>query len=549
MANLLATVATIITQTNAPTLPHHVVRLQELNLGLSGLSPIGHEHEAGDIQDLQGYIFLLLADALGDSTTIRFRERSLLTDPFVPEVVLISGGGLIETEDGIAVDFTRVAAENHTHDDLHPAAALDLPSCLGITGTLGLDQLLALEIVLASNSGLTLGASGLGLDFGTGHDQASRGDHEHDQLHDPVTVLSSLSLRLNISGDQLLSGVVELDPAPSSGRGRLGVAAAGLHVVLGTTADTAAAGNHAHAAASSAADGFLSAADKRKLDSYAALLQEDQSALFHRHDELQAGEYVGGRHLWGQAMQIVRVHFTASAPTVECRLGIEVDGTVTDTFAVPAGSIDAEVADLVALNNLYVPADTFVRIIGISGVGVVEEEPSRLNVVLMVRPAVASAPTVRINAGGLEATPFGTDQSYAGGSAGSTTGACDTVGVTDPAPQAVYKSWRSSAEYFIYTITGLARGIDYLVRLHFNQSAHDAEGEALMDIKVTGATITTVKDYDIIEEAGAKNTAVVREFTVQADNNGQIAVRFDDAGGTTVGAHAQVSGLEFIPQV
>ncbi|MDO3680427.1 hypothetical protein [Paenibacillus ehimensis] len=51
---------------------------------------------------------------------------------------------------------------------------------------------------------------------------------------------------------------------------RAAIGAGTSSLVLGTTGTTAAAGNHTHAAATTGAAGFLSAADKTKLDGIAA---------------------------------------------------------------------------------------------------------------------------------------------------------------------------------------------------------------------------------------------------------------------------------------
>ena len=63
----------------------------------------------------------------------------------------------------------------------------------------------------------------------------------------------------------MFSGVVRCDPAPSTGRGKLGSGSAGLYLMLGTTGDTAAAGDHGHNAATTDANGFMSTAQVAKL--------------------------------------------------------------------------------------------------------------------------------------------------------------------------------------------------------------------------------------------------------------------------------------------
>lgn len=250
-------------------------------------------------------------------------------------------------------------------------------------------------------------------------------------------------------------------------------------------------------------------------------------------------------------MEILAVHFTACAPNADCSLGVEVNGSVVDSIGVPNGVGHEEVSDYKALTGVFVSPDAFVRIVGLSGVGVIEDEPSRIDVTLLVRPAALSAPAVRINAGGNEASPFAADQSYVGGATAATSSACNTSAVTDPAPQAVYKSARriTTNGTLTYTVTGLARGLNYKVRLHFNQWIKTGIDDEVFHIRVVGATTATRLNWDIIDEAGGVNTAAIYEATLAADSNGQIQVQLQAQAGNGGAYGASISGLEFVPTV
>jgi hypothetical protein len=378
MAELLETTAPLFTQLQAPTLPRHCVREQELDVLASGTSPVGHKHTLGDITDFEATLLDVFENIFSDSTTVRWQPNSIWS--WIPEVICKPGGGVVGTEDGLAIDSDLFAPVGHTHEQLHDPLTLD-EEVQGLTGSIGGSlngQVLSLWVRTAEAGGLIVDGSGVGVDW----NRVAAKDHTHANDHLVLTVSITPSLDLGVTVGQVLSGTVRLDPATSANRGRIGSSASGLYVELGTSANTAAAGNHPHADATVDAAGFMSGEDKRKLESYADVLQVDQSIGFHRHDELKEGEYVGGRHRWGQAMQLMFVHLTATPGSAQAVLGVEVDGVVVEQISIPAG-IGGEVDNFKGLVNVFVPPDAFLRILCLSGVGVPEEEPARIDVSLV----------------------------------------------------------------------------------------------------------------------------------------------------------------------
>jgi hypothetical protein len=326
-------VLTTASGNQAASQPTHFIRQQEFSGTLAGKANVAHRHEASDIDDLIPLLLALLGDTLEDSQSILWEisgtqlsgaqarlkaNGGLLVDDeglFVDSGTVsrpghhhvaadvddfavalyqtletlfaasptmgwsfdgneISGTlrlaplpGLLETDEGLAVDFgsgtNQAARGDHSHSQLHN------PVTLGGSESLDMElsgQELAAEVRLAPVSGLVIDAGGLAADFGSGTNQVSRGDHSHAQLHDPLTVLGDPSLVLAVSDDQELSGTVRLDPEPPGGFGRLAVGTAGLSVALGTDPDEAAAGNHGHSVATEGGAGFLSPTDKSRLD-------------------------------------------------------------------------------------------------------------------------------------------------------------------------------------------------------------------------------------------------------------------------------------------
>ena len=74
------------------------------------------------------------------------------------------------------------------------------------------------------------------------------------------------------------------------------------------------------------------------------------------------------------------------------------------------------------------------------------------------------------DSGGLT-TPSSTTPTSAAASTGSTAATIGASGVTNPAPEAVYQTYRDGA--FSYTLTGLTPSASYTLRLHFADPSFD----------------------------------------------------------------------------
>lgn len=239
---------------------------QGLYLDTTQVSVPGHTHNVSDIVDFADGVRTQTSALLLNSASIEWVKGDAGFSGVVRTKT--NDGILIDPTDGLYLDFgtgaNQVARGNHTHTQLHD------PLTLAPSATLSLslnNQQLSAEVLLAALGGLLVN-SGLAVDFGAGQNQAARGDHTHPGLGGAsLNVANTDSLSLFLDDSNLLSGVVRLDAAPSFGRGRISSGSAGLYVVLGVTSDVAAAGNHGHNTATDSSDGFMSAADKTKLDS------------------------------------------------------------------------------------------------------------------------------------------------------------------------------------------------------------------------------------------------------------------------------------------
>jgi hypothetical protein len=113
---------------------------------------------------------------------------------------------------------------------------------------------------------------------------------------------------------------------------------------------------------------------------------------------------------------------------------------------------------------------------------------------------------------------------FGGGSNGETADPIDTSGVTDPAPQSVYQTYRTGSSFF-YTLTGLTPGAAYTLRLHFADPVSTAAGQRRFDVSSQNGN-QGLLNFDIFAAAGGKDKATVQTLAVTADSLGHAAVSF-----------------------
>ncbi len=148
-----------------------------------------------------------------------------------------------------------------------------------------------------------------------------------------------------------------------------------------------------------------------------------------------------------------------------------------------------------------------------------------------------TAGPVQINSGGPAVSPFVADTGFTGGSTINHANTIDLSGVTNPAPMALYQTARVGN--FSYTIpsAAFAAGSSHTVRLHFAETFWTAAGSRLFNVTINGTQV--LSSFDIFATAGAKNKAVIEQFTVNANSNGQYVIQF-----TSVKDNSLVSGIE-----
>lgn len=143
---------------------------------------------------------------------------------------------------------------------------------------------------------------------------------------------------------------------------------------------------------------------------------------------------------------------------------------------------------------------------------------------------------IKIDAGDGVVSPFVADLYYAGGTqATNWTGAIDVSAVTNPAPQAVYRSERWGAS--TYTLPGYVAGSAHTIRLHFCENYFTAAGSRKFNVSINGVGV--LSNFDIYSKTGAAHKANIQEATAVANANGQFIIQF-----INVTNNALINGIE-----
>ncbi len=142
---------------------------------------------------------------------------------------------------------------------------------------------------------------------------------------------------------------------------------------------------------------------------------------------------------------------------------------------------------------------------------------------------------LQINCAGPAVSPFLADEDFAGGGTISHTNTIDLSGVSNPAPMAVYQTARTGN--FSYTFSGFTAGSSHTIRLHFAETYFSAAGSRTFNVSINGTQVLT--NFDVFAAAGAKNKAVIEQFTENASSTGNYVITF-----TSVINNSLVSGIE-----
>jgi subtilase family serine protease len=168
------------------------------------------------------------------------------------------------------------------------------------------------------------------------------------------------------------------------------------------------------------------------------------------------------------------------------------------------------------------------------------ENNNKLTETVSVNASPTLTPVVQIAAGsGSGVAPFSADVDFNTGNAFSSSASIDLSGAANAAPAAVYDGCRW-APSFSYAIPGLTAGGHYTVRLHFAELTWTAAGRRKFNVAINGTNVLSA--FDIFTAAGARNKAIVEQFTAVANTAGQIVIAFTQAGAD----NPEVNGIEIL---
>jgi len=127
------------------------------------------------------------------------------------------------------------------------------------------------------------------------------------------------------------------------------------------------------------------------------------------------------------------------------------------------------------------------------------------------------------------------DTDFSGGTTINHANTISTTGVTNPAPTAVYQTARVGN--FKYTVPGFVANSSHTVRLHFCETYFSTKGSRTFNVSINGTQVLT--DFDIFATSGAKNQALVEQYTENANSSGQYVITF-----TSVVNQSLISGID-----
>jgi fibronectin type 3 domain-containing protein len=136
-------------------------------------------------------------------------------------------------------------------------------------------------------------------------------------------------------------------------------------------------------------------------------------------------------------------------------------------------------------------------------------------------PAAVNASCYRINCGGPN---VGNWTGQTSGYTFATTSTPSLAGLSNPAPAAVYQTSDNGS----HTMAFLTPGANYVLRLHLDSYAVSSNTDVL-SVFVNGGQV--LNNFDVRSDSGATGKAVIEQFNVTPDSNGNIAITLSNVLG------------------
>jgi hypothetical protein len=130
---------------------------------------------------------------------------------------------------------------------------------------------------------------------------------------------------------------------------------------------------------------------------------------------------------------------------------------------------------------------------------------------------------VALNCAGSAVEGFDQDNYAAGGNEHGVKASID-VSAPMTGPMGIYQSERWGGCIYKIPMNAPPVGHTYTVRLHFAETSFDVAGKRKFNVEINGKKV--LSDFDIFQEAGGKNKAIVKQFTgIVPDDEGLITIR------------------------
>ena len=227
-----------------------------------------------------------------------------------------------------------------------------------------------------------------------------------------------------------------------------------------------------------------------------------------------------------------QINLSWSASTSSCAVTYNVFRSTTSGFTPSSGNQIASGVTSTSFSDTGLTASTtYFYLVEATNSGGTSGPSSQAS----TTTSSGTPPTVQINSGGPAVSPFVADVDFTGGGTINHANTIDLSGVTNPAPMAVYQTARTGN--FSYTIPGFTASSSHTVRLHFAETFFSSAGSRTFNVSINGTQVLT--NFDIFATAGAKNKALIEQFTVNANSSGQYVVQF-----TSVVNQSLLSGIE-----
>jgi hypothetical protein len=219
------------------------------------------------------------------------------------------------------------------------------------------------------------------------------------------------------------------------------------------------------------------------------------------------------------AISSSQINLSWTAVTSSCSVGYNVFRSTTSGFTPSASNQVAGNVSGASFSDTGLAASTsYFYLIETANLGGTSGPSNQAN----ATTNAGTTSAVQIDSGGPAVSPFAADMDFTGGGTINHANTIDLSGVTNPAPMAVYQTARIGS--FKYTIPGFAAGSSHSVRLHFAETYWTAAGLRIFNVTINGTQVLT--NFDIFAAAGAKNKAVIEQFTTNANASGQYVITF-----------------------